>query len=270
MSYPFRRILSPIDFDDNSLAALDVAAQIARDNDGMVLVLHAVPVIVPPTGGAIYVDIYKAQEEAAREKLRELAVKRLRGVKHELLTQMGEPAGAILSAARRHAADLIVMATHGRRGLSRVVLGSIAEMVLRSAPCPVLCVRRGDADKNLVARWMSPSPVTVAPEEKVAAVIMRMQQGNFRSAPVVQNGRLVGLITDRDIRGHMGRVDTTETRVAMSENPPTVTPTTPVQDAARVLFEQKLDGLPVVENGALVGVITNSDILRAFLDQDSA
>jgi len=41
-----------------------------------------------------------------------------------------------------------------------------------------------------------------------------------------------------------------------------------VQDAARVLFEQKLDGLPVVENGALVGVITNSDILRAFLDQD--
>ncbi|MBV8135310.1 MAG: universal stress protein [Deltaproteobacteria bacterium] len=270
MSYPFRRILSPIDFDDDSLAALDVAAQIARDNDGMVLLLHAVPVVVPPTGGAIYVDMYKGQEEAAREKLRELAVKGLRGVKHELLTQMGEPSGAIMSAATRHAADLIVMATHGRRGLSRVVLGSVAEMVLRNAPCPVLCVRRGDADKNLVARWMSPSPVTVAPGEKVAAVIMRMQQGNFRSAPVVENGRLVGLITDRDIRGQMGRVDTTEARVAMSESPPTVTPATPVQDAARVLFEQKLDALPVVENGRLVGVITNSDILRAFLDQDSA
>jgi acetoin utilization protein AcuB len=66
----------------------------------------------------------------------------------------------------------------------------------------------------------------------------------------------------------MGRVDTTEVRVAMSENPPTVTPTTPVHDAARVLFEQKVDALPVVENGSLVGVITNSDILRAFLDQD--
>src|SRR6516165_11939248 len=102
MSYPFRRILSPIDFDDNSLAALDVAAQIARDNDGMVLLLHVVPVIVPPTGGAIYVDIYKGQEEAAREKLKEIAAKRLGGVKHELLAHMGEPAGSILSAARRH------------------------------------------------------------------------------------------------------------------------------------------------------------------------
>jgi nucleotide-binding universal stress UspA family protein len=268
MAYPFRRILSPIDFDDNSLAALDVAAQIARDNDGMVLLLHVVPMIVVPTEMPNYVDLYKGQEEAAREKLREIATRRLRGVKHELLTHMGEPAGAILSAARRHAADLIVMATHGRRGLSRVVLGSVAEMVLRSAPCPVLCVRRGEADKSQVACWMSPSPVTVAPGEKVAAVIMRMQQGNFRSAPVVENGRLVGLITDRDIRGQMGRVDTTEARVVMSENPPTVTPTTPVHDAARVLFEQKVDALPVVENGLLVGVITNGDLLRAFLDQD--
>ena len=268
MSYPFRRILSPIDFDENSLAALDVATQMARDNDGIVLLFHVVPMIVAPTGMPIYVDIYKGQEEAARQKLEEVATRRLRGVKHELLTQMGEPAGAILSAARRHAADLIVMATHGRRGLSRVVLGSVAEMVLRNASCPVLCARRGDADKTVVARWMSTSPVTVAPGEKVAAVIMRMQQGNFRSAPVVENGRLVGLITDRDIRGQMGRVDTTEVRIAMSENPPTVTPATPVHDAAQVLFEQKVDALPVVENGRLVGVITNTDILRAFLDKD--
>ena len=268
MSYPFRRILSPVDFDENSLAALDVAAQIARDNDGMVLLFHVVPMIVAPTGMPIYVDLYKGQEEAAREKLKEVATKRLRGVKHELLTQMGETAGAILSAARRHAADLIVMATHGRRGLARVVLGSVAEMVLRNAPCPVLCARRGDADKTVVARWMSTSPVTVAPGEKVAAVIMRMQQGNFRSAPVVEDGRLVGLITDRDIRAQMGRVDTTDVRVAMSENPPTVTPTTPLHDAAQVLFAQKVDALPVVENGRLVGVITNSDILRAFLDED--
>jgi CBS domain-containing protein len=268
MSYPYRRILSPIDFDDNSLAALDVAAQIARDNDGLVLLFHVVPMIVAPTDTPVYIDIYKGQEEAARAKLKEIATQRLRGVRHELVTHMGEPSGSILSAARHHAADLIVMATHGRRGLSRVVLGSIAEMVLRNAPCPVLCVRRGDADKSVVARWMSPSPVAVAPGEKVAAVIMRMQQGNFRSAPVVEDGRLVGLITDRDIRGQMGRVDTTEVRVAMSENPPTVTPTTPVQDAARVLFEQKVDALPVVENGRLVGVITNSDILRAFLEED--
>ena len=169
MSYPFRRILSPIDFDDNSLAALDVAAQIARDNDGMLLLLHVVPMIVPATDMPVYVDIYKGQEEAAREKLREIAAKRLLGFPHQILTHMGEPAGSILNAARRDAADLIVMATHGRRGLSRVLLGSIAEMVLRNAPCPVLCVRRGTADKSLVARWMSTSPVTVAPNARPSA-----------------------------------------------------------------------------------------------------
>ena len=105
MSYPFRRILSPIDFDDNSLAALDVAAQIARDNDGMVLLLHVVPMIIAPTGMPIYVDIYKGQEEAAGKKLKEIAAKRLRGVRHELLTHMGEPAGSVLRAARDQAGN---------------------------------------------------------------------------------------------------------------------------------------------------------------------
>jgi len=66
----------------------------------------------------------------------------------------------------------------------------------------------------------------------------------------------------------MGRVETTEVRVAMTENPPTVTPSTPMHEAARVLFEQKVDALPVVENQKLVGLITNRDILRAFLDED--
>jgi len=268
MSYPFRRILTPIDFDDNSLAALDVAAQIARDNDGLVLLAHVVPMIVAPTGMPVYVDLYKGQEEISRGKLEEIAHKRLRGVRHEIFTKMGEPAGAILSLARRHAADLIVMATHGRRGFSRVLLGSIAEMVLRAAPCPVLSVRRDDADKSLVARWMSPSPVTATPDEKIAAVHARMQEGNFRSVPVVHNGHLVGLITDREVRGQMGRMDHTEVKLAMNESPETVTPATSIHDAARVIFEHKIDALPVVEDGKLAGMITSSDILRAFLEQE--
>ncbi len=268
MSYPFRRILSPIDFDENSLAALDVAAQIARDNDGTVVLLHVVPMIVPPTGMPVYVDLYKGQEEVAREKLREVAAKRLHGVKHELLTHMGEPAGTIIRNARRHAVDLIVMATHGRRGFSRVLLGSIAEMVLREAPCPVLCVRRGEPDKHLVARWMTSNPVTATPDEKLSSIQARMQEGSFRSAPVVADGRLIGLITDRDLRMHTGYLDNTEVKLAMSENPVTVTPTTPLHEAARIIFEQKLDSLPVVEDGKLAGMITSSDILRAFLDQD--
>ena len=268
MSYPFRRILCPIDFDDNSLAALDVAAQIARDNQGTVLVAHVVPMIVAPTGMPVYVDLYKGQEDAAREKLHEIAARRLREVEYEFLINMGDPAGSIVRFARRYGTDLIVMATHGRRGFSRVLLGSVAEIVLRAAPCPVLCIRRNDPDKNLVAAWMSPTPTTATPDEKLSAVQARMQEGHFRSVPVVDRGQLVGLITDRDVRTHAGRLDTTAAKAAMREDPLTVAPNSPLHEATRMVFEHKLDSLPVLEGETLVGMITNTDLLRAFLEQD--
>jgi universal stress protein A len=268
MSFPFRRILSPVDFDDNSLAALEVAAQIARQNDATVLLFHVVPMVIPPAGMPVYVDIYKDQEGTVKEKLRQIAAKRLQGIKYELRTHVGEPAGAIIRTAKRSAADVVVMGTHGRRGFARVMLGSIAEMVLREAPCPVLCVRRGEPDKNLVARWMSSSPVTATPDEKLSTIQARMHEGSFRCAPVLDKGRLVGIVTDRDVRSHTGRINEVEAKDAMTENPVTVEPTTPLHDAARILFERKIDALPVLEDGQLVGVMTTSDILRAFLEED--
>ncbi len=268
MSYPFKRILSPVDFDDNSPVALEVAAEIARQNDGTILLFHVVPMMIAPTDMPLYVDIYKGQEETAREKLREIAAKRFQGIKHEILTHLGEPAGAIIKTARHSAADVIVMATHGRRGFSRVVLGSVAEMVLREAPCPVLCVRHGEPDRNQVSHWMSSSPVVAAPDEKLSTIQERMQKGNFRCAPVIENGRLAGIITDRDVRGHMGRLDKVEAKYAMTANPTTVEPTTPVHEAAQILVERKIDALPVVKDGRLVGVMTSSDILRAFLEEN--
>jgi universal stress protein A len=268
MSFPFKRILCPVDFDDNSLAALEVAAQMSRQNDGIILLLHVVPMIMAPTAMPVYTDIYKGQEETAKEKLRLLAAKRLQGTKYELLVHIGEPAGAIIRSAKRLAADIVVMASHGRRGFSRVMLGSVAETVLREAVCPVLCVRRGEPDKNLVSRWMSSSPVTAAPDEKLATIQSRMHEGSFRCAPVLDNGRLVGIVTDREVRANMGRLDVVEARFAMTENPVTVEPTTPLHDAARLLYERKIDALPVLEDGQLVGVITSTDILRAFLEEE--
>lgn len=268
MSFPFKRILSPIDFDENSLAALELAAQIARQNEGTVIVFHVVPLIAAAAAMPVYVDAYRGQEETAKEKLQQIAAKRLRGLKHELLTHLGEPASAIVRTARRTSADVIVMATHGRRGFSRVMLGSIAEMVLRESPCPVLCVRHGEPDRNLVARWMSSSPVVAGPDELLSTVHERMHAGGFRCAPVVEDGQLVGIVTDRDLRANMGRLDRVEARYAMTENPITAEPFMPLRDAARLLFERKIDALPVLDDGKLAGIITISDILRAFLEED--
>ena len=183
MSFPFRRILCPVDFDDNSLAALEVAAEIARQNDGTVLLLHVVPMILAPAAMPVYVDVYRGQEGLAREKLAQIAARRLQGIKYDLLIHIGEPAGIIIRSAKRMAVDLIVMATHGRRGFSRVMLGSVAEAVLREASCPVLCARRGEPDKNQVARWMSSSPVTAVPDEKLSTIQLRTcrRPGDFES-----------------------------------------------------------------------------------------
>ncbi len=268
MSYPFRRILSPVDFDENSLAALEVATRIARDNDGTVLLFHVVPMVIAPTGMPVYVDIYKDREEMARERLQDIAEKFLRNVKHELRTHVGQPVGAIIRTAKREAVDLIVMAPHCRRGVSRLMLGSVAETVLREAPCPVLCVPRGEADKSLVARWMSPGPVSVTLDEKLSTVKERMEEGDFRCAPVVDKGRLVGIVTDRDVRRYAGRLDEIDVRTAMTKDPVTVAPATPMHEAARMLSEQKIDSMPVMEDGRLEGILTTSDVLRAFVEND--
>jgi acetoin utilization protein AcuB len=177
---------------------------------------------------------------------------------------MGDPAGTILKAERRLAADVVIMATHGRRGFKRVFLGSVAEMVLRESICPVLTVRQGAPEGNLVARWMTASPMTATPEEKLSAVATRMDHGGFRGMPVLKDGKVIGMITDRDLRRHTGYLDQTEVSKAMSERVLTVTPETTIYDAARLLREHKIGALPVVEDGRLVGMISTTDVLEAL------
>jgi nucleotide-binding universal stress UspA family protein len=141
MAFPFKQILVPVDFDQSSLKALDLAAELAKQNDGTVYVLHIVPVDMDVTGMPQYVDLIKRQENADRLKLIALAKEHLANVKCEILDEMGPPAAVIAEVAAKLPADLIVIVTHGRRGLARLVEGSIAEKVLRHAPCPVLALR---------------------------------------------------------------------------------------------------------------------------------
>ncbi len=260
----FSRILCPVDFDDNSMQALDTAANLARENNGTVFVLHVVPMIIAPTGMPVYVDLYKGQEEAARAKLLEIAHKRLAGLKYELLVHTGEPAGSILNAEKKIDADVVVMATHGRRGFKRFFLGSIAELVLRESICPVLTVRCTPSQNDLVGTWMTKNPVSATPHEKLDTIAAKMHAGDFRCVPIVNDGAAVGIVTDRDIRQHTGYLDQTEAYKAMSEALITVTPTTHIGEAARLLRERKVGGLPVLEDGKLAGVITTCDVLQAL------
>ena len=144
MAFPYRRILNPVDFEENSIRAVEVAAEFARQNEGTVVLLHVVPTFVQPTELPRYLPAYSAEENVAREQLEQIARKYLRGVEYELVTDLGSPATAILKVATTLSADVIVMATHGRTGFSRAYFGSVAEDVLREAPCPVLTLHHRD------------------------------------------------------------------------------------------------------------------------------
>ena len=264
MAPQFKRILCPVDFDDNSMQALDTAAHLARESDGTVFVLHVVPMIIAPTGMPVYVDLYKGQEETAHARLVEIAHRRLAGVKYELLVHTGEPAGTILNAEKKIDSDVVVMATHGRRGFKRFFLGSIAELVLRESICPVLTVRSSPSQTDQVGTWMTKNPVTAGPHEKLATISTKMHAGGFRCVPIVSNGVAVGIITDRDVRQHSAVLDQVEAVKVMSEGLITVTPSTDIRDAARLLRERKIGALPVIEDGKLAGVLTTCDVLDAL------
>jgi nucleotide-binding universal stress UspA family protein/predicted transcriptional regulator len=266
MAFPFRNILCPVDFDENSLDAVDTSANLARQNDATVYVLHVVPILY--VGTPAYVDLYKGQEEIARGKLQEIAHSRLAGLKYELLTDIGDPAGVILKTEKMTGADLVVMATHGRRGFSRLFIGSVTELVLRETKCPVLTVRYTAPQKYMIGSWMTRNPVTAAPGEHLSAVHNKMLEGGFRCIPILKDGVLVGIVTDRDVRNHIGYLEHTEAFKAMSEALITVTPSTTVREAARLLCERKIGALPVVEDGKVTGIVTTTDVLHALIAED--
>jgi acetoin utilization protein AcuB len=118
----------------------------------------------------------------------------------------------------------------------------------------------------LVGNRMTAEPITVEADELLIRASHKMQTGGFHRLPVVQEGKLVGIVTDRDLREYRGHFEHTKINGVMNEKPVTVSPGTTLEQAAQIMLERQFGGLPVVEDGRLVGIITSSDILTAFLD----
>lgn len=116
----------------------------------------------------------------------------------------------------------------------------------------------------LVRNWMSEQLEVVRPGDDVAAVRARFGERRVRQFPVVADGKLVGIITDRDVRA--ARDPTAKVETVMTADPVTTTPSTPVEDAAALLRRHKVGALPVTEGGALVGIISESDLLQALIE----
>jgi acetoin utilization protein AcuB len=117
-----------------------------------------------------------------------------------------------------------------------------------------------------VADRMSPNPSSVKPDDILAAANALMHAEGIRHITVIENGKLVGILSDRDLRNHWGYLDRTKANAAMTVNPVTVEPEVSIEQAARLLLSHKVGSLPVVEKGKVIGIITTTDLLRALLD----
>jgi len=121
----------------------------------------------------------------------------------------------------------------------------------------------------LVARRMSKNPIAISPEASIQEAMELMKKHCIRHLPVVdQSKRLVGWVSDTDLRGALiaSMIEELTVRDVMIGDPVTVSSTDFLEQAALLISEQKIGGMPVVDNDKLVGVITAVDILEAFID----
>ena len=116
----------------------------------------------------------------------------------------------------------------------------------------------------LIRRWMTKDPVVIGPGEMLAEARRKLDKGNFRRLPVVEHGKLIGIITDRDLRQHVGQLEHTRVDAVMARPVITVAPDMLLDQVANLLVKHKVGGLPVIDGGKLVGIITAIDLLRAF------
>ncbi len=128
---------------------------------------------------------------------------------------------------------------------------------------------------------MSPSPITINSEESLQTAMELLHKHNIRELPVVDHGELIGIVTDRDLReiapSYPVFRDRQEIRYylqslkvarAMTADPLKISPETSLLKAAKILHTYRIGALPVVENGKLVGIISVTDLLKAFIEQN--
>ncbi len=132
-------------------------------------------------------------------------------------------------------------------------------------------------DKWTVGQWMTQNPKTVNPDTPVKSAFFRMRAEGFRHLPVLEDGKLVGMVTDRDLR----RPDLTdepdgwhdyyqldegyEVRHVMTTRVESMAPSDGLEKALQLLIDRKFGAAPVIDkNGAMIGILTTFDLMRAF------
>ena len=191
------RILFPTDFSDFSTRALRHALALARKFKARLKVLHVIPRAMGP-GESLYKTAPGVLNPELRKRIDEemrrfLAPARQARIDHEVEVSEGDPWRKILASAEEMPADLVVMGTHGRSGLERLFLGSVAEKLIRRLPCPVLTVSHEEgrtwATPGLVSRILCATDFSETSAEALsfALALAAMNQAEITLLHVVES-----------------------------------------------------------------------------------
>jgi len=159
-----KTILHPTDFSERAEFAFRLAGSLARDYGARLIVLHVAELPMAVSGVGVLMIPPPIDEKPLRDKLEEFRAHNPKvPVEHRMVE--GDPASEILRVAGETRCDVIIMGTHGRTGLGRLLMGSVAEQVVRRAACPVLTVK----DPHEIA-WATGEPLAEAAGKAMGAV----------------------------------------------------------------------------------------------------
>ena len=124
----------------------------------------------------------------------------------------------------------------------------------------------------LVKKYMTSNPIVLTPSEDVTEAFNLLLEKRVRQAPVVENGELVGIVSDRDLRTAMVqnlKMNNLTVGFVMTKDPATITEDCTISDACKILGSGKFNAIPVIEEtGKLKGIISTTDVIKCFLDQE--
>ncbi len=164
------KILCPIEFDDRSLTAVTLAKQIARENQGIIYVMHVVSQRTDPlvVGGAVMTH---RAEKIAEQRIQQVSRDYLSDVRHRTLVRVGNPTEEVIKAQRELGADLIVIATRCRTGVFHHLAGSVAERLIHESYAPVLTLSDKATALDPAQVGMLPRVVVEVLEQLIAVCI---------------------------------------------------------------------------------------------------
>lgn len=138
--FPKSRVIVPVDFSDRAFRAAEVARELVSEPE-QVTVVHVLPPLTPLDPGIVWEPWNEQMRlQHARESLEKHLPESLKGAK--ITISIGDPARTVTTFAEETGAELIVLSSHGRTGAARLLIGSVAERIVRHAPCPVLVLRQ--------------------------------------------------------------------------------------------------------------------------------